>query len=91
MWLVSSHDIAQSLTDPAREGIDSVAFNPSDTVLATADIHGHICLWTSGSKPQETLTDPSSADVHSVAFSPDGQYLAAADANGHVYLWPVAA
>ncbi len=70
--------------------VDSVAFSPDGTVLASGDVNGIIRLWN----PVSRQAIGSPMDVHShvpgvsgLAFSPDGRVLASADGDGTVRLW----
>jgi len=73
------------LTDPHSKGINSVAFNPANSLLATGDANGHVYLWSNGHA--KVLTDPSGSAITSVAFSSDSKYLAVGDADGMVNFW----
>ena len=78
--------LSRTLSDPGLP-VDSVAFAPDSTTLATGDGKGSTYLWnTRTGKITATLTQPP-LGVFSVAFAPDGTTLAAGDGNGNTYLW----
>src|SRR5262249_23845579 len=68
--------------------VDSVAFNPDGTILATGSDAGTILLWDVATHRQITALTGLTGPVNSIAFGPDGTILAAAD--GGVRLWDVA-
>ncbi len=66
--------------------VNSVAFSPDSTTLASGSRDGTVRLWDVGlSIPAATLEED--AIVRSVAFSPDGRTLAAGLDDGAVKLW----
>ena len=71
----------------ANEGIFSLAYNPSGSVLAAGDLYGNIELYaapdlrSSGSLPGDGST------IYGLAISPNGQTLATMDENGNLRLW----
>jgi Caspase domain/WD domain, G-beta repeat len=85
--------LTATLSDPngdngiANNGVNSLAFAPGGTALATADGDGRTYLWdTATGKLTATLTEPdwASVSLDSVAFAPGGTTLAvgASDING---------
>jgi WD40 repeat protein/transcriptional regulator with XRE-family HTH domain len=74
----------------AVDSVDSVAFSPNGTTLATGNADGTVRLWDVATRRQiTTLTGPT-GPVNSVAFSHDGTTLATGSADGTVRLWDVA-
>ena len=70
--------------------VDSVAFSPGGTTLATGNTDGTVQLWDVATRRQtNTLTGPT-GPVNAVAFSPDGTTLATGNADGTIRLWDVA-
>jgi WD40 repeat protein len=76
----------QGLSDP----VDSVAFSPDGTTLATGTLDGSVELWDVATGHQAGSTLQAGTNwVYSVAFSPDGTTLATADTDGTASLWDV--
>ena len=71
--------------------VNSVAFSPGSTTLATGLADGTVSLWDVATK-QQTGALPTPADLGGVVsvFSPDGRTLAAGSTDGSVRLWDVA-
>ena len=78
-----SYDVLQLPSSYTGESVGSLAFNPSGTTLAIADLY--ICLWDIATN--DCTTSSAFKSDNFVAFSPDGKTLAVGDVNGHVYLW----
>jgi WD40 repeat protein len=69
-------------------GVFAVAFNPSGTLLASADGDGTVRLWNSTAERRVGTIQASARNgVRGVAFSPSGTLLASADGDGTVRLW----
>ena len=72
--------------------VNSVAFNPPGTLLASADVDGTVRLWAPATgrevgTPIAADTSGQSAGVSGVAFNASGTLLASADSDGTVKLW----
>jgi WD40 repeat protein len=73
------------------ESVNSVAFSPDGTILASASDDGTIRLWDMAS--WQLLGEPlrgHTAPIWSVQFSPDGRTLASASDDASIRLWDVA-
>jgi Protein kinase domain/WD domain, G-beta repeat len=84
-----------ALTGPRGYGVNSVAFGPGGTTLATGDsdggYDGSTYLWDLATgKVTATLHDPGGDHADSVAFGPGGTTLAVGDSDGSTYLWDLA-
>ena len=70
-------------------GVDTVAFAPDGTLIASGNVDNLVRLWQAQSgKVWRTLKGHSSG-VTSVAFSPDSALLASGSWDGTVRLWQV--
>jgi WD40 repeat protein len=76
-----------------QDNVDSLAFNPSGTLLASGDAGGTVRVWNVAThRAVDTLASPDGATgiVFAVAFSPDGKTLATGRSDGTILLWDVA-
>lgn len=89
LWDVATRTITATLSDPATDGIRTLAFSPDGRTLAVGDNNGSTYLWdVATGTVTAALAEPDAAFANAVAFSPDGHSLATADITG-TYLWDV--
>jgi WD40 repeat protein len=72
-----------------RGELTSVAFDPSDAVIAAGSSRGFALLWDLRSKNRIALLAGHSDTVAAVAFSADGGFLATAGNDGIAKVWTV--
>ena len=79
---------ARHTRDTSHEAL-SLAFSPSEALLASGGADGRVHLWELGSQLTDprTILEGHTEAVWSVAFSPDGSTLATGSADGRVCLW----
>jgi serine/threonine protein kinase/WD40 repeat protein len=65
----------------------ALALTPDGSLLAGADLDGHIALWTIPEGKQTASFDMSRVTIHSLVFSSDGDRLAVGDSTGAVTVW----
>jgi serine/threonine protein kinase len=89
--LTASPTLLETLAPPDGADVDSMAFAPDGTTLATGGYEGNTYLWnTATGKVTTTLAAPAFAatnTVNAVAFAPDGTTLATGDDDDNIYLW----
>ncbi|MDE3206116.1 MAG: AAA family ATPase [Acidobacteriota bacterium] len=89
VWYLTGANSLQPAHAPLDDGtseVDSTAFDPSGTTLATGTAAGQVRLFdTSSWDPAGTLdqSDP----VTALAYTADGKTLVSADSGGHTRLW----
>jgi WD40 repeat protein len=77
-------------TGASTYGVSGVAFNPSGTLLATADGDGTVKLWNPTTHRQIGTTITATTAIYGVvgvAFNSAGTLLATVDGDGTVKLW----
>jgi len=70
--------------------IQSIAFSPDRTTLASGTQDGTVWLWEIATGKEILVLRPGQTAVESVAFSPDGKLLACRDHNSGISLWDAA-
>jgi len=91
VWLVDAETgvVLRVLQGHTNE-VQSVAFSPDGSLLATASDFNTACLWEVDSGRTRATFQGHESTVPSVAFSPDGSLLATGSADGTTRLWDVA-
>ena len=90
LWDVSSPMQVKTETTLIGHGdrIQSLAFHPSEDLLASGSEDQLVKLWArSGTKWELRADLPFQGLVHAVRFSPRGSYLAGSDAQGQIQLF----
>jgi WD40 repeat protein len=84
-----SDTIVRAFPDPGTgiRHVNSIAFSPDGTTLATGDSNGNAYLWSVDTGRQIAVLGGSGAKVLAVAFSPDGAIVAAGFRDGNTSLW----
>lgn len=67
--------------------VNSVAFHPDGTILASSAGNGTIVFWDVNSGDQIRLIEAHSGEIPKIEFSPDGTQLISASADQTVVLW----
>jgi WD40 repeat protein len=75
--------------DYKLDGINSVAFSPDGTTIASGSQDYTIKLWEVASGQELHTFRGHTSEVNSVAFSPDGATLASGSVDGTIKLWGV--
>jgi WD40 repeat protein len=70
-----------------RGWIQTLAFSPSTSLLASGGKDGVIHLWSPKTWSLEQTLLGHTGRVWSVAWAPDGRHLASASADGRVFVW----
>ncbi len=85
--LGNSYTVAPHTTLTYDSPINSIAFSPSNPLLASASTDSTIQLWNLNANTLQATLHGHTSNVLSVAFSPDGALLASGSADGTVRLW----
>lgn len=67
--------------------VNSIAFHPQETTLASAGEDGTVRLWNPLEGSQLAVLKGHRGSVHTVAFAPDGTQLASGGADMSIKLW----
>ena len=89
VWSTASGRRIFSVRDPGAY-VDTVAFSPDGTVVASGDSTGTVALIDAATGHELVRLSGGSSTVDSLAFSPDGTEIAGATYAGTVTLWSTA-
>jgi WD40 repeat protein len=92
LWNTATRKVIGTFSDPATDGIHTLAFSPDGRTLAVADNNGSIYMWNVATRKLAAALPDSGASA--LAFSPDGAALAISYGTGThagtTELWDVA-
>ena len=78
---------SHSILEGHRNGVNSVAFSPDGTTLASGSSDNTVRLWDGVTGAHKATLRGHGGDVYSIAFSPDGTTLASGSSDNTVRLW----
>jgi WD40 repeat protein len=81
----SAYAVLNNLSQKAP--VNSLAFSPDGSTLASGDDNGLLHLWSISAGRETQRFTGHAAAVMSIAFSPDGKYLASGSQDHTVRLW----
>ena len=85
--LGDAYTVAPHTTLTYDSPINSIAFSPTNPLLASASVDSTIQLWNLNTNTHQATLLGHTSDVLNVAFNPDGSLLASGSADGTVRLW----
>jgi WD40 repeat protein len=83
IWDWRRGSVVRTITVPA----EGLAFDPTGTRIATADVRGFVEIWDVENGRRVAILTGHSGAVSDVAFGPDGSVIASASTDGTVRLW----
>lgn len=91
--VISADNAAEIVAVHTLEGhaekVNSVAFSPDGSLLASGSSDGRVRLWRTNDGSLLQILEGHSDDVRSVTFTPDGDRLASGSEDGTVRIWSV--
>ncbi len=69
--------------------INTLAYSPDGTLIATGDTDRQVILWDAVTGEQKQVLEGHENWIRAVAFAPDGTLLASASSDTTVRLWPL--
>ena len=85
--LGDSYTVAPHTTLTYDSPINSIAFSPNNSLLASASVDSTVQLWNLDTNTLQATLQGHTSDVLSVAFSHDGSLLVSGSADDTVRLW----
>lgn len=90
LWDAQTRRLLHRFGSQFRSRVISLAFSPTEPLLAASDEGGNILLYNTTSMEVQPPLKAHTWRVMSLAFSPDGRTLASAGEGGGLKLWNVA-
>lgn len=89
LWDMESGNLDTTFDKEGYFGVAEIAFNPSDTIIATASYGNFISVWNRETGEQMHTLKGHEDDVTTAVFSPDGKTLATGSWDRTIRIWDV--
>ena len=89
LWDLESANLDTTFDKEGYFGVAEIAFNPSDTIIATASYGNFISVWNRETGEQMHTLKGHEDDVTTAVFSPDGKTLATGSWDRTIRIWDV--
>jgi WD40 repeat protein len=87
LWNAADLQLRNSVDAHSGNTIADLAFSPDGQRLASADLNGHVRLWSASGELIAEVLNQEGSPIWDVAFSPEGQMFATAGEDGAVRVW----
>jgi WD40 repeat protein len=89
LWNVASGKLVAEFFNGHLHGVETVAFSPDGTMLASGSVDQTILLWDLASHQPQSPPLKAESTVSTVAFHPAGKVLASGSYDGKIIFWDI--